>query len=235
MLGLSRKRPGSEDEEHWISVSDLMSGLMVIFLFVAISYIRPVIEQREVVREIAVAWQQSELKLYERLNAEFSKDLANWGAEIDKETLSVRFKAPEILFDQGKANLRPRFVEILNDFFPRYLTVLAEFRDAIDEVRIEGHTSSEWTGTNDPQLAYFRNMALSQERTRAVLEHCLSLPAVGAERDWAREHITANGLSSSKPIRSDAGDEDRDRSRRVEFRVRTNAKQQIVRILEAVE
>lgn len=223
------------DEEHWISVSDLMSGLMVIFLFVAISYIRPVIEQRNLVKEIAVTWQQSETKLYEALVAEFESDLPRWGAEIDKETLSIRFKSPDILFESGRADLRPAFREILNDFFPRYVRVLAEFRDAIDEVRIEGHTSSEWTGTDDQSQAYFKNMALSQERTRAVLEYCLTLSALASERDWAVGHITANGLASSRLVVDPTGAEDKERSRRVEFRIKTNAKQQIVRILEAIE
>ena len=29
-----------DTEEHWISISDMMAGLMVIFLFIAISYIQ---------------------------------------------------------------------------------------------------------------------------------------------------------------------------------------------------
>ena len=31
------RRRGGDDGEHWISVSDLMSGLMIIFLFVVIT------------------------------------------------------------------------------------------------------------------------------------------------------------------------------------------------------
>jgi hypothetical protein len=44
--------------------------------------------------------------------------------------------------------------------------------------------------------------------------------------DWARSLITANGLSSSHPIIIE-GVEDKDLSRRVEFRVRTNAEKQL--------
>jgi outer membrane protein OmpA-like peptidoglycan-associated protein len=74
-------------------------------------------------------------------------------------------------------------------------------------------------------------MALSQDRTRAVLEYNLMLPAVTAERNWIKSLLTANGLSSSKPILHN-GKEDPRRSRRVEFRLRTNAEQQVIRILE---
>ena len=47
--------------------------------------------------------------------------------------------------------------------------------------------------------------------------------------DWAKALITANGLSSSHLILKD-GEEDKELSRRVEFRVRTNAEKQLEEI-----
>ena len=47
--------------------------------------------------------------------------------------------------------------------------------------------------------------------------------------DWAKALITANGLSSSHLIMKD-GLEDKELSRRVEFRVRTNAEKQLEEI-----
>lgn len=47
--------------------------------------------------------------------------------------------------------------------------------------------------------------------------------------------LTANGLSSSRIILDEFGAEDPDLSRRVEFRVRTMARSEIVRILEEVQ
>ncbi len=223
-----------DGEEHWISVSDLMAGLMIIFLFIAITYIRPILNERDAIKEIAVTWQESEVALYDRLNEEFKDDLPRWNAELERETLTVRFTEPEILFDSGRATLKPEFEYILSDFFPRYLNVLSDFRDDIAEVRIEGHTSSEWMVATSGDEAYFHNMELSQNRTRAVLEYALLLPGSSAQKSWAKKYITANGLSSSRLIFTN-GKEDKERSRRVEFRVRTNAKREIVRILEQAE
>ncbi len=207
---------------------------MVIFLFIAITYIRPILNTQSAIRQIVVTWQQSEVEIYIALRTEFEEDLPRWGAELDRETLSIRFKAPEILFDTAKSSLKPEFKLILSDFFPRYLRVLHGFQEAIDEIRIEGHTSSIWEGAATPNEAYFNNMGLSQARTRSVLEYGLQLPDVLPLKDWAREHLTANGLSSSRPIL--VGEvEDAGRSRRVEFRVRTNAKEQIVRVLETLD
>ena len=222
------------EDDHWLSVSDLMAGLMVIFLFIAITYIRPIVEIQSKIRNIVVAWKESEVEIYETLNEEFKDDLPRWNAELDRTTLSLRFKAPDVLFDSATAVLKPEFRRILDNFFPRYLSALHQFKDAIAEVRIEGHTSSEWEGANTKDVAYFMNMALSQARTRAVLEYSLGLPLVDPYKEWARKLITANGLSSSRPILQGSR-EDRIRSRRVEFRVRTNTKEQIVRVLETIE
>jgi outer membrane protein OmpA-like peptidoglycan-associated protein len=228
------ERKGDEDEDQWITVSDLMSGLMVIFLFIAISYIRPMLNEKSRIESIAVTWQIAETSLADALNGEFIKDFERWNAELDRDALTVRFKAPEVLFANAKAEIKPQFQEILRDFFPRYLKVLAQFKDSIEEVRIEGHTSSDWGGMTS-NAAYFKNMELSQARTRAVLEYALNLPDSAVHRPWADEHLIANGLSSSRPIRSDDGAEDANRSRRVEFRVRTNAKREIVKILKGGE
>jgi outer membrane protein OmpA-like peptidoglycan-associated protein len=78
-------------------------------------------------------------------------------------------------------------------------------------------------------------MELSQARTRTVLGHVLQLPAVRGRKDWVVNHVTANGLSSSRLIQASDGEEDGIRSRRVEFRIRTDAKEQIVRVLETVQ
>lgn len=227
-------RSSRSDDEHWISVSDLMAGLMVIFLFIAITYIRPVVETQNRIRDIVVAWKDSEVEIHDALQREFKDDLPRWHAEIDRETLSIRFQAPDVLFDAGTANLQPEFKSILDDFFPRYLKMLHKFQDAIAEVRIEGHTSSEWEGAATGDEAYFKNMALSQTRTRSVLEYALGLPSVNPFKEWAQAHLTANGLSSSQLVYR-GSQEDKTRSRRVEFRVRTNSKEQIVRVLETIE
>lgn len=225
----------SEEEPEWLSVSDLMSGLMMIFLFIAVVFIQPVKEQNLKIKEIAQTWQENEAQIFDALTQEFSRDLARWNAEIEKETLLVRFRSPDVLFEEGQALIRPGFSTILGDFFPRYVKVLSAFRNSIEEVRIEGHTSSIWNITVNSEDAYFKNMELSQERTRAVLRNVLGLRSIAGDRAWLKPLLTANGLSSSRPVTKANGTEDEERSRRVEFRIRTKARTEIVRILEATQ
>ncbi len=227
-----------QEDSDWSSVSDLMSGLMMLFLLIAIAYMLNVAEGQQKVKRIAVTYQEIQLSLYNDLMNEFKEDLPKWKAHIDQKTLAIQFMEPDILFSLGKAEINERFREILDDFFPRYMAIICsdKFRDSVEEIRIEGHTSSEW-GNREVSLdeAYFNNMALSQERTRSVLSYCYHLDSVVEYKNFMRSHITANGLSSSQPILFKDGTENTKLSRRVEFRTRTNADQRIVQILDELQ
>lgn len=235
---ISRKDEGVE----WISISDIMSVLMLIFMFIGIIYMRDVITQRDQIKEdkekierIAITYNRLQTQLYEALYNEFKDDLPKWDAELDRATLAIRFNEPDVLFPVGSTRVTSRFKIILDDFFPRYLDIISAdvFKNDIEEIRIEGHTSSEWNYSVGEGKAYFFNMELSQGRTREVLNYCIGL--IKPEfKNWAMQHFTANGLSSSKLIFNKDGTEDKDHSRRVEFRTRTNAEKQIMRILEEI-
>lgn len=78
-------------------------------------------------------------------------------------------------------------------------------------------------GAESSDDAYFKNMALSQDRTRSILQFAMDLPLASRLTEWAKPLITANGLSSSKLVLNKEGREDAARSRRVEFRLITAA------------
>ena len=222
-----KKRPIEhiEREENAFSLStgDLMAGLLFIFILLLMGAMMRVQEKAEEEEEIVKNYDRIKTQLYIDLQEEFKEDLTVWRATIDS-TLCIRFQEPSMLFDLDKAILKNKFKFILDDFFPRYIKVLnrPEYRDNIVEIRIEGHTDSDGE--------YFHNMELSQNRTRTVLQYCYSLMNE-SEALWAKQLITANGLSSSQPILVN-GVEDKGLSRRVEFRVRTNAEAQLEKIAE---
>jgi outer membrane protein OmpA-like peptidoglycan-associated protein len=223
-------------EEHWIPLADLMSGLMMMFMLIAIIFMVKVENDAKKVKDIALIYDQMRAQLYQDLHSEFEKDLPRWGAELDHD-LALRFKEPNVLFATGDDKLKPRFTLILNDFFPRYVHILSaeKYRNAIEEIRIEGHTSSVWNGGSSKNDAYFANMALSQSRTRSTLQHVLTLPQVQSQQEWLKTHLTANGLSSSKLLYLADGAENKEGSQRVEFRLRTNADARISEILKTVQ
>ena len=233
VISLGRKT----SESDWISISDLMAGLMMIFLFIAISFMNNLQIKAKQVKEIAVAYQEIQNSLYTDLKDEFMFDLLRWNAEIIPETITVRFHAPEVLFTVNSFEVTSRFKEILREFFPRYLKIMRspKYRHNIEEIRIEGHTSSEWTEKVDEEKAYFNNMKLSQDRTRSVLQYCFALIDDEQVELWARRYITANGLSSSRLVYDASGNEYKKKSRRVEFRTKTAAEKKVVQILEEMK
>ena len=77
-------------------------------------------------------------------------------------------------------------------------------------------------------------MDLSQARTRSTLGFVMGLDEVKENKKWLKQYLTANGLSSAKVIRDEQGIENKDKSRRVEFKVRTDADSRIATILDQV-
>lgn len=222
--------------------ADMMSGLMIIFLFISISYMIEIgnektkaVQEKQHIENIAKQFEVTKYSIYYDLNKEFANNLKQWNAEIDKDTLSVTFNEPDIFFKAGESELNNNFKEILDDFFPRYIKLLSnkKYKDCIEEIRIEGHTSSEWRNKDKGKLtleSYFKNMELSQARTRSVLEYVMLLPSLKKYRMFLIDKVTANGLSYSRRIIKN-GKEDYNKSRRVEFRVKTTAENHIEQIL----
>jgi outer membrane protein OmpA-like peptidoglycan-associated protein len=231
-------------EDHWIPLSDLMTGLMMIFMLVAIVFMVQVkrdeaklLDTQSKIKNIALLYTDLRAQLHNDLALEFKGDFKKWHAALFPD-LTVRFEEPSIQFDTGMAVIKDSFKDILQSFFPRYVGILVspKYHDAIQEVRIEGHTSTIWKGL-DQENAYYQNMALSQERTRAVLIYVLSLPSVRTTDllRWLIDRVTANGLSSAGWLKLPDGSEDTIRSQRVEFKVRTNAEDQLAKMVAALK
>src|SRR6516165_2331199 len=110
--------PSSHQEAQWISLSDLMTGLMMLFMLIAIAFMLKVQAEEAEAKHVAEQYIQIRQELYRDLYTEFKDDLPMWNAIFTKD-LVLTFRGPEVLFDTGKADLKPRFRQILQDFFPR--------------------------------------------------------------------------------------------------------------------
>lgn len=233
---MSKKILEIEDNNQFgLSTGDLMAALLLIFVLLLIGTMLKLQEEFDSKSNVAERYKELQIDIYNDLYKEFKTDLMVWQAEIDS-TLTIRFKEPDVLFGAGDAKLKESFSNILTDFFPRYIKVLRnkKYIDHIEEIRIEGHTSFEGRLGMSPEVAYFYNMELSQNRTRSVLRKCLDL----LDNDvytWTRDRCTANGLSSVKPLATNDTEEGRAKNRRVEFRVKTDAEEQIREMLKYAE
>ena len=214
----------SSFQTPWANISDMMAGLMMVFLLISVFYSSQVKIQadqlqarNDKISDISGSYSDKREQIYLALRDTFSDRFDEWKAVLDRDTLTLRFNDPELLFEAGSDDLTPKFESILQDFWPEYVMILMSFDQDIREVRIEGHTSSEWFNS-DKHISYFKNMQLSQSRTRTTLYHCYNLTPTRSKA-WVRSNVTANGMSFSRLVFSPDGTEDLASSRRVEFSV----------------
>ena len=95
-------------DDHWMSISDIMSGLMIVFMFIAIAFMMQVQNEQRQKNEMIRNYFDIKQKIYSSLYEEFKDDLPKWNAELDEKTLTVRFKEPDVLFGVGSDFLTPR-------------------------------------------------------------------------------------------------------------------------------
>lgn len=159
--------------------------------------------------------------LYEDLMKEFAADFAPWNAELEKNGLVFRFKKPEILFAHGSSTLTSEYKEILDNFFPRYLKVLNKYKDQIEQVRVEGHTSSVYSEAKNDTQKYEKNKELSTNRATTVYNYVTSISndLIVNDKEWLNDNVQPVGMSYDDLIYDKNGVENQVLSRRVEFRI----------------
>lgn len=233
-------------DNNWISFSDIMTVLMIIFLFISISYMMQVKKEQAQRDEIFEEFKATKEELYNELNTVFKDDFQQWDVQLDKD-LSIKFTNPDVLFQSGKTNIRPYFSEILNKFLPKYFDIILQkkYQDKISEIRVEGHTDNVPAPQYDKD-PYIANTLLSQERSAEVIKHFREMvyfKNLSTKDITLIEYLlTANGLSygrtvddngnltinSNRPINNE-------KSRRVEFRIITTSDKLIDKVLKELE
>lgn len=230
-------------ESHWIPLADLMTVLMITFLFIAVCYMLINNLKKKQEDKLFEDFQAAKAGLYNRLDSVFKNDTSRWNLKLDRD-LSIKFTNPQVLFEDGKSDIKPEFKNILDEFLPKYLDVVLddEFKDNIAEIRIEGHTNSKALKSNQvcnfSDDSYIDNMELSQNRARNVLKHLRSIDYFiklnDNKKNTLQYWLTANGLSYGRTVDSHDSltyytkkSADNDKSRRVEFRIITNSEELI--------
>jgi outer membrane protein OmpA-like peptidoglycan-associated protein len=230
-------------DNNWISFSDIMTGLMVIFLFISVSYIVEVQKKQQERDIIFEEFKATKEKLYAELDSVFKDDFKEWQVVLDKD-LSIKFTNPEVLFQSGQAEIRPNFKTILDEFLPRYFSILLkpEYENKIAEIRIEGHTDTVPAPQFDKD-PYIGNIKLSQLRSAEVLKYFRNMDYFqklsNTDRTQLQFWITANGLSYGRTLDDDkqltfisGRPVNNNFSRRVEFRIITTSETLVEQVLK---
>lgn len=209
----------AEKESFWVSYTDLMSALLVIFALVLMITIfntqsayeekeAAINEKNQMIEEVVGV--KSEI-IQELIKAFKDSDLA---MEVDPQTGAIRFSGG-VFFESNSSEVSPTGRKYLEEFIPQYINILLSdrFRNEISQIIVEGHT--------DTAGGYLYNLQLSQDRALSVVQQIFqpTFPNFKFRGDL-KSVITANGRSFSIPILKADGKIDANKSRRVEFKFR---------------
>lgn len=251
-----KQRADEEETSYWLSYSDMMAALLLMFvLIIACTMLKTKkqceeaekLQQDAEIARIDAENLQKELndketqlknlvgvrpELIQALIDEFAGSDLN--IHIDSQTGSITFDS-SILFDVDQYELKESGKDFLEQFLPRYLGVLLDekYVDSIGEIIIEGHTDTNGT--------YLYNLELSQNRALSVASFCLKEDNSVLSQEMTetlRRIVTANGKSFSDPIYASSGIVDMVASRRVEFKFRLTDEemvQQLFHIMESMD
>jgi outer membrane protein OmpA-like peptidoglycan-associated protein len=188
-----------QDSSVFLSIGDLMSGLLMFFALLFVTALVQIQELKDN-RNVLIG------TLVEELNGN------NLEVTVNPETGDISIRE-SILFGEGSAELTPRGKAFLKKFIPLYSQVIFsddKFEDQISRVVIEGHTSSK--GSED------YNLELSLERALSVSRYIMSKQMSFSSKRQLNQKLLASGRGEMD------ADQNRDLStdRKVLFRFQFN-------------
>lgn len=207
-----RKEDSSENNIFWVTMTDLMTALVLVFIVLFFyTYMTSFAEKIERATE--------QQKAAEALEETLKKQ--NIDASINGITGVVKISDLE-LFELNSYELSPKGKEYLAKFAPAYLDSLFSneyLRDNIDKIIIQGHTDSQtFQGEYSKDEQYMKNMELSLKRAYAVANYIINTPYNKENGNKLHKMIIVEGASYSNPIYAQ-GKEDYAKSRRVELKI----------------
>ncbi len=135
---------------------------------------------------------------------------------VVKEDLTIEFRDKRLLFMVGEYQLTQEQKTFIDKFSTKLLAFLRERQDALSELEINGHTSSEWNGSGFTDT-YLKNSKLSMNRSYATLSFIFKGQDVKTQA-WLSKIIQGSGFSYSKKLMINDKEESQ-KSRRVSFKI----------------
>ena len=221
-----------------IGVTDLMTSLAVIFILLFSAFVTKVSET-ESQANTPMPPHPHERQLAKTTTADDIKGLLRdhfqrFDLSLDADSSDsnvVRIVVPDALlnFEFGKGSLSSVAERFLVDAMPSYATLLCgALRDRIDSLVIEGHT--------DDRGSDIYNLKLSQERSLNVMVKGLAV--IEDKAPWAyrcfQEKTSASGRGRQDLVMDESRLLDRDKSRRVVFKIRLRSPEQQVELNQAM-
>ena len=208
-ISLGKKHKDEGEKPFWISFSDLMTALMILFLLVMS------VALLSVTKTVTDAERQNAEMEYdiESIMTEIAEDAKNFpGITIDKKKGVIDF-GDQARFDTASSTLSPKQAEYLRAFIPRLLKVANGIKGKkwLKRFVVEGFT--------DERGEYLMNLNLSLQRSQRVITILLAPPSEDGvaftpeQIHQIKEKFLVGGFSSNSAKKS------YEESRRIEIRI----------------
>ncbi|SDI37636.1 Outer membrane protein OmpA [Halanaerobium congolense] len=225
MNNFNPRKKNKEEVSYWLSYSDLMAALLIIFILILAYNILQFKVSQEELEAIQVQIKEIDQtnKVIDKLEKEFGEEI-----EINEDTGDIVVKS-DILFDFDEYELKEKGKNFLEDFIPRYLDVMIgdkEIKDNLYRILVVGHT--------DAKGDYLYNLELSQLRALEVVNYIFSEQIKTPYKKEVEKYIEAIGRSETEVKKSDNGEILSDESRRVEFKFELRTLEKIKKALEGI-
>lgn len=204
----------SDDNVFWVTMSDLLLGLVVVFLVLFVFAITGFTQNK-------VNEQEKQYEVTEKIAEELQKN--NIKVDVDKFSGKIKISDLE-LFELNSWELSAKGKNYMSKFVPVYLNTIMkdeQVRENISQIIIEGHTDSQtFAGAKSAEDKYYRNMDLSLKRASAVAQYIVYSDFGGKDKfqNDLFKLLSVQGKGPSEPILVD-GKEDYAKSRRVELKL----------------
>lgn len=203
----------ADDGHYWISISDLMTSLLFIFIIILAYTIFTFSEKSAVFEESF--YNRGEL-LHQIQTTLKTKSI---DVDIDEKNGNMRIKA-DSFFAVGSADLsmdgQAKMAEIARVIQDK-LQSEAKFKNAIDTVFIEGHTDNVPINLNLGGRRW-TNMELSAQRAINTFTTMDSATGIGQMKNRDERYLFSySGYADQRPVADNATEAGRSQNRRIEF------------------
>ena len=166
-------------------------------------------------KDASMAQIKSTKSFYDILHDIYHVEIANKQIAIH-EDLSIEFLDKNLYFQVGIYTLTKKQKMFLNSFAKKLIPFLQNNQEFIENLEINGHTSSEWSNV-DFSSNYLHNEKLSLERSFSVLSYMFQTQNRKTQNLLAKK-FKGSGLNYSQRVVMN-NSEDRVKSRRVSFKI----------------
>ncbi len=145
-----KKQNNNTKNDFWIGFSDLMTGLMLVFIILSLTFMA-------IAKQKLDENQKKQDKIIKILQDELGSNGVALDVDNEKGTISV---AQDILFDQKKSTLSPNgkvFIKLFSTILDTKIFNNSETANLIDYIHIEGYASRE--GSENENFIYGFNRA----------------------------------------------------------------------------